>query len=309
MPRAVYVALALAMLWPRIGAPVALALGIGFAFIIGDPWDGRIAGLSGRLLKICVVGLGFGLPLGTVVESGLDGLWMTGLSVVSILVAGMVLARRFGMDGNCGSLISAGTAICGGSAIAAVAPVLGARPAAISMALACVFVLNAVALYLFPAIGHALDLSQSEFAVWAAIAIHDTSSVVGAASSYGDAALAEATVLKLARALWIVPLVAVFTWLRTDADGRAGPITWPIFVGLFVLAAAARSILPEFETTFDQAAGAARRGLVLVLFLIGSALTPAVLRRLGWHALLFSTTLWLLVSAVTLVAVVLCPAD
>lgn len=299
-----FVLLALLMLWPAMTAPIALALGIAWALTLGNPAPGMIRTWSGRLLKWCVVGLGFGLPLGMVLAAGIDGLWLTGLGVVAILTTGLLLARAFALDRASGSLISAGTAICGGSAIAAIAPVIGARSEAISMSMACVFVLNALALYLFPWLGGVLGLSQSEFALWVAIAIHDTSSVVGAAAIYGDQALAEATVLKLARALWIVPLVIGFLFLSRRGRGQAVPITWPIFVALFVAAAAARTALPAFETGFDQVAWLARRGLVLVLFLIGSGLTPELLRALGWRPMVFAAVLWVLVSSATLALVV-----
>ena len=292
-----------ACLWPGINAPIALAAGIAFALLLGNPFAAQVGRISGLLLKICVVGLGFGLPLATVVSGGVTGLWVTGIGVLTILVAGLFLARIFSLDRHCGSLISVGTAICGGSAIAAVAPVIGARAEAISMSMACVFILNALALYLFPWLGGMLDLSQSQFAVWAAIAIHDTSSVVGAAATYGDQALAEATVLKLARALWIVPLVIAFMLFARRGEGRAGRITWPLFVALFLLAAGLRSLLPSLESQFDLVAGAARRGLVLTLFLIGSGLGVPMLRSLGWRPLAHAALLWLLVSAATLVVV------
>jgi len=301
--RAGFLLLAVACLWPAITAPVALAAGIAFALALGHPFAEPVARFSGLLLKFCVVGLGFGLPLGAVVSAGLTGLWVTGLGVVSILVFGLLLARAFSLDRDCGHLISAGTAICGGSAIAAVAPVIGARPEGISMSLACVFVVNALALYAFPWVGGLLELSQSQFAVWAAIAIHDTSSVVGAAATYGDQALAEATVLKLARALWIVPLVVGILLFARRSQGRAGRITWPLFVALFVLAAGLRTALPELEDTFDLLAAAARRGLVLVLFLIGSGLGMPMLRSLGWRPLAHAALLWLLVSSATLALV------
>ena len=301
--RAGFLLLAAACLWPVVSAPLALGAGIAFALILGNPFAETVARTSGLLLKSCVVGLGFGLPLGAVVSAGLTGLWVTGLGVLAIVGCGLLLARVFGLDRECGHLISAGTAICGGSAIAAVAPVIGARSETISMSLACVFVLNAVALYAFPWIGGLLELSQSEFAVWAAIAIHDTSSVVGAAATYGEQALAEATVLKLARALWIVPLVVGFLVFARREEGRAGRITWPLFVALFVLAAGLRTTLPALENQFDILAGVARRGLVLVLFLIGSGLGMTMLRSLGWRPLAHAAVLWLLVSSVALALV------
>lgn len=301
--RVVFVLLSVACLWPAVSAPIALGAGIAFALIIGNPFAAPVARISGLLLKICVVGLGFGLPLMTVISAGLTGLWVTGLGVLTILFGGLALARVFGLDRHCGGLISAGTAICGGSAIAAVAPAIGARSEAISMSMACVFVLNAVALYLFPWLGGLLDLSQSEFATWAAIAIHDTSSVVGAAATYGEQALAEATVLKLARALWIVPVVIGFMLFARRESGHAGPITWPLFVALFVLAAGLRTVLPAITDQFDMLAAAARRGLVLVLFLIGSGLGMSLLRSLGWRPLAHAALLWLLVSSATLALV------
>jgi len=299
-----FLAACAACLWPGIDAPIALAAGIAFALMLGNPFAVQVRNFSGLLLKICVVGLGFGLPLATVVSAGTTGLWVTGAGVLVILFSGYLLARIFALDSQCGSLISAGTAICGGSAIAAVAPVIGARAEAISMSMACVFILNALALYLFPWVGGLLELTQSQFATWAAIAIHDTSSVVGAAATFGDQALAEATVLKLARALWIVPLVIGFLVFARRDEGGAGRITWPLFVALFVLAAGARTALPGLETAFDMLAGASRRGLVLVLFLIGSGLGRPMLRSLGWRPMAFAALLWLLVSSATLALVV-----
>ncbi|MBL37737.1 MAG: putative sulfate exporter family transporter [Xanthomonadales bacterium] len=303
MKSIVFLAACAACLWPGISAPMALAGGIAFALLLGNPFAARVGRISGLLLKICVVGLGFGLPLATVFSAGTTGLWVTGIGVLAILASGMLLARAFALDSQCGSLISVGTAICGGSAIAAVSPVIGARSDAISMSMACVFVLNALALYLFPWLGGLLDLNQSQFATWAAIAIHDTSSVVGAAATFGDQALAEATVLKLARALWIVPVVIGFMLFARREQGRAGRITWPLFVALFVLAAALRSLLPALEIQFDFVAGAARRGLVLVLFLIGSGLSLTMLRSLGWRPMAHAALLWLLVSSSTLALV------
>jgi len=294
-----------ACLWPGINAPIALAAGIVFALLLGNPFAVQVGKISGLLLKTCVVGLGFGLPLATVVSAGMTGLWVTGIGVLAILIAGLLLARVFALDSQCGSLLSVGTAVCGGSAIAAVAPVIGARADAISMSMACVFILNALALYLFPWLGGMLDLSQSQFATWAAIAIHDTSSVVGAAATYGDQALAEATILKLARALWIVPLVIGFLIFARRDEERAGRITWPVFVALFVLAAGLRTALPGLETAFDTLAAAARRGLVLVLFLIGSGLGTPMLRSLGWRPMAHAALLWLLVSSATLLIVIL----
>jgi uncharacterized integral membrane protein (TIGR00698 family) len=206
-------------------------------------------------------------------------------------------------------LVTAGTAICGGSAIAAVGPAIGARPEAMSVSLATVFVLNAIALYLFPAIGHGLDLSQHQFAVWAALAIHDTSSVVGAASSYGAAALQEATVLKLARALWIVPLTVAAAWAvrrvgAAPASGRKPAIPW--FIGLFVLAAVVRSLLPAGALgVLDGIAALAREVLAVTLFLIGLGLTRSTLHQVGMRPMLQGVVLWFLVGGASLAVVYL----
>jgi len=298
---ALLIVLAGVMLLPQITAPMALLIGIGFALTLGNPAPDRVRGLAGWALKSCVVGLGFGLPMATVIATGAHALWLTGIWVVAVLAAGLMLARAFSLDRDCGRLISSGTAICGGSAIAAVAPVLGAAGSAVSMSLACVFVLNALALLTFPWLGRWLGLSEPEFALWAALAIHDTSSVVAAGAAYGEQALAGATVIKLARALWIVPLVVGFFWLTKTQDRRAGPIDWPIFVGLFVLAAFLRALLPGLEAIFDQLAWLARRGLEAVLFLIGAGLTMPLLRSLGWRPMAFATLLWLAVCAISLV--------
>jgi len=296
------------MLLPVFTPPLALALGVLFAMTLGNPAPEKLQRGASLLLKTCVVGLGFGLPLDAVTGVGLKGLWVSGASVIFVLMAGAGIARLFHLDRPTARLISVGTAICGGSAIASVAPVIGASHSSLSVSLASVFILNAAALYLFPIVGHGLELTQSQFAFWAALAIHDTSSVVGAAASYGDQALAEATVLKLARAMWIVPLVVGFWMVRRGENSAKGPLAWPLFVGLFVLAAAARSALPSMEFAFDSAAWLAQRGLVLVLFVIGSGMTRELLGQVGWRPLSFALILWLLVSSLTLGLVIYCPS-
>ncbi|MGK7296032.1 MAG: YeiH family protein, partial [Candidatus Wenzhouxiangella sp. M2_3B_020] len=246
----------------------------------------------------------FGVSLSVVTATGLTGLWVTGVGVVLILAAGMLLGRLGGITGDIRVLVSSGTAICGGSAIAAVSPILGARREAISVALAVVFVLNGLALYVFPLAGGALELTQREFALWAAIAIHDTSSVIGAASVYGAEALEHATVLKLARALWIIPLVVGLAgWMQwRNRDGsREQAIRWPWFIALFVLAAAARSAFPGMASGFELVSDAARQLMVLVLFLIGSGMSVAALRSIGWRPLAYAGVLWLIVSLAALV--------
>jgi uncharacterized integral membrane protein (TIGR00698 family) len=284
-----FVIVALAMLTPWISAPIALAAGAAFALTLGNPYAADSGKLASKLLKLAVIGLGFGLPLALVLDQGGTALWVAAIAVILTLALGLALLRLFDVERDTGRLITAGTAICGGSAIAALAPAIRARS-------------NALALYLFPWIGHLLDLSQAQFAVWAALAIHDTSSVVGASAVYGDEALAQATVFKLARALWIVPLVVLFAALtrRQDADGASRAIDWPWFIGLFVLAAAARALIEPLTPLFDGLALGARRLLVLVLFLVGSGLSVELLRRIGLKPLILAVTLWLSVSAVVL---------
>jgi uncharacterized integral membrane protein (TIGR00698 family) len=217
------------------------------------------------------------------------------------------LGRWLRVERQTSLLITTGTSICGGSAIAAVGPAIGARSEAMGVSLATVFLLNAVALYLFPAIGHALGLSQHQFAIWAAVAIHDTSSVVGAAASYGSVALEQATVLKLARALWILPMTVVAAAVarrRGAREGAAPPIAVPWFIGLFVLAAVARSSLPPAaEPALDAAARAARWLLVVTLFLIGAGLSRATLRAVGLRPMLQGLLLWLVVGGLSLLVV------
>jgi uncharacterized integral membrane protein (TIGR00698 family) len=255
-----------------------------------------------------VVGLGLGISLESLVRAGTAGVGLTVLLIVAVFAVGIQLGRWMSVDGDLSILVTAGTSICGGSAVAALGPAIGASREAMSVALATVFVLNSVALYVFPPIGHLLDLSQHQFGVWAALAIHDTSSVVGAAASYGALALEDATILKLARALWILPLVLVVPRFRRqpapDTAGSAVSIPW--FIGFFVLAAVARSLAtPGTIGWFDAGAGAARTALVLTLFLIGSNLTREQLRAVGLRPFLHGLLLWIAVGGATLAGVVL----
>ena len=247
MPRlALLVAAALFTLTPWASPPVALALGAGLALAVGNPWPAQTGTLARTLLQAAIVGLGFGMPLGVVLSAGAAGLGYTALGLVAAVILGLGLGHWLRIEQRTSVLITAGTSICGASAIAAVGPASGATGEAMSVSLATIFVLNAVALYLFPALGHLLDLSQHQFAVWAALAIHDTSSVVGAAASFGPSALGEATILKLARALWIVPLtIGAASLVHAPAGGqpRRGPLV-PWFVGGLVLGARTRSLQP-----------------------------------------------------------------
>ncbi len=265
------------------------------------------------LLQTAVVGLGFGMPLGAVLAAGATGLGYTALGLATAVTGGLLLGRVLRIEQRTSLLITAGTSICGASAIAAVGPAIGATAEAMSVSLATIFILNAVALYLFPPLGELLELTQHQFAVWAALAIHDTSSVVGAASSYGPAALGDATVLKLARALWIVPLTMLAAALvrggpsgpaiGTDGVARRSVVPW--FVGAFVLAALSRSLLPPAAApALDAIARAARSALALTHFLIGLGLTRSTLAGVGFRPMLQGLLLWAALGSLTLAAVV-----
>lgn len=275
---------------------LALALGAALGLSLGAP---RWAHSAGQLLlKAGVIGLGAGLDLGFVLRAGLDGLGTTFVSLSATLALGAWLTRRFAVGEDVGLLVTVGTAICGGSAIAAVAPAIRARGADVGVALGVVFALNAAALVVFPAAGRALGLDPTTFGRWCALAIHDTSSVVGAASTIGEDALALATVTKLARALWIVPIVLGLSWLRARRPGAEGHerAKLPLFILGFLGTAALVSALPSLAPTGAVIAAGARRVLLLALFTLGLGTSAATLRGVGARPLLLGTTLWAAVS-------------
>src|SRR5687767_4879486 len=287
---------------PLATPALALATGAILALVFGNPWPALTATLGSRLLQVAVVALGLGISLDSLVRAGTTGVGLTVLVIAAVFAVGIQLGRWMAVERDLSILVTAGTSICGGSAVAAIGPAIGASREAMSVALATVFVLNAVALYLFPAIGHLLDLSEHQFGVWAALAIHDTSSVVGAAASYGPIALEEATILKLARALWILPLVLIIPRWNTRASAVASSTTgFPWFIAFFVLAAVARSFAsPGKIAWFEAGAGAGRTALVLTLFLIGSSLTRPQLRAVGLRPFLHGLVLWIAVGGATL---------
>lgn len=295
---------------PLVSPPVALGLGILLALTLGPPFPAAGAKWTKILLQACVVGLGFGMSLETVIEAGKSGVLMTIGTLAGTLVLGTVLGRALRVEGTTAWLISGGTAICGGSAIAAVGPVIGADARQMSVALGTVFVLNAVALFVFPPIGHAFHLSQTEFGLWSAIAIHDTSSVVGAAARYGSGALETATTVKLARALWIIPLALVTSRLygrgtekknqEEQKDGTKKKIAIPWFIFLFLLAVIVRTVIGDAAGVPDGIAAAARQGMVAALFLIGAGLSRDVLKGVGARPFLLGALLWVAVAGITL---------
>jgi uncharacterized integral membrane protein (TIGR00698 family) len=276
--------------------PVALAMGLAFGLLFSHPFSREAARFSKFLLQASVVGLGFRMNLHAVLHAGRSGFLCTLLSITFALIIGMALGKMLGVERTSGYLISTGTAICGGSAIAAVGPITGASDEQMAVSLGTVFVLNSVALLTFPSIGAALKLTQTQFGLWAALAIHDTSSVVGAAAKYGAVALQVGTTVKLARALWIVPL-ALGTAVVKHAKAR---IQWPWFIALFCLAAVCNTYLPAGEPLYSVLSKLAKIGLTVTLYLIGTGLSLATLKQVGHRPLIQGVLLWLVISIASL---------
>ncbi|KII79817.1 YeiH family protein [Vibrio renipiscarius] len=287
----------LACLTPFVTSPTALVIGFLLASLGLVPSHVNLAKITKKLLAYSIVGLGFGIHFEEAVAVTSDGIGIIITTIVSTLVVGWWLAKFLKLDKKLGYLISAGTAICGGSAIAAVSPAIQAEDEEIGLALATVFVLNSIALFIFPVIGHALNLDQHTFGTWAAIAIHDTSSVVGAASAYGEEALTTATTLKLARALWIIPVAFVSAFIfRNDSK----KITIPFFILFYCLAIGISDALPQFEAIYSIIFDVAKRALVVCLFLIGCGISVNKLKAAGAKPLIFGVTLWVLISTSSL---------
>ena len=284
--------------------PVMLFIGLAYALLCGQGYPAFNKKISKTLLQYSVVGLGFGMNLYESLASGREGMLFTIISVVGTLAIGMLIGRKLlKVDKETAYLISSGTAICGGSAIAAVGPVIKAKPANMSVALAVVFVLNAVALFIFPSIGHWLSLSQQEFGTWAAIAIHDTSSVVGAGAAYGEEALKVATTIKLTRALWIIPLALATSFIFKSKDHK---ISVPWFILYFVIAILLNTfILDNVPSIGIIISGIARKCLTLTMFFIGASLSTDVLRTVGIKPLIQGILLWVIISIGSLLYIIL----
>ena len=292
-----FLALAVLSFSPLISPPIALLFGILFVNIFGKVLETDT--FVKKLLQYSIVGLGFGINLNTAIEAGSQGFLFTVSTIALVMIFGLLLAKILKIDKTIAQLISAGTAICGGSAIAAVAPILKANSKQTSVALGIVFVLNAVALFIFPEIGHFFNLSQNQFGIWSAIAIHDTSSVVGAASKYGNEALQIATTVKLARALWIIPLAFLIS-IFTKSEGK---IKIPYFIGFFVLAILAGTYLPFLQNFNSIISEISRDTLKVALFLIGAGLSLQNLKNIGIKPLLLGIILWIFISSISLYAV------
>lgn len=302
--RVVFLALTLLVVLPTpfSSPPRALAAGVIFGVVFAHPYAAESRRASKVLLQVSVVALGFTMDLPGVLRAGASGLVYTLLGIAGTLLAGCMLGKSLGVAQKPSYLIALGTAVCGGSAIAAVGPVIDASDEEMSVSIGTVFVLNALGLLAFPWIGHALDLSEPQFGLWAALSIHDTSSVVAAGARYGALALAIATAVKLARALWIVPLTLGSALWQTRKDHRAHParIQWPWFILFFLLAALCSSYLPAAAGVYPFLARAGRLGLTLTLFLIGTGITRESLRRMGPRPLLQGAVLWIVVASVSL---------
>lgn len=282
-----------------ISPPLALLVGLIFGFSFAHPYQAQTRKLTTYLLQISVVALGFGMNLHEIVRAGRSGFLYTAIGISTAMLLGFFLGRLFEVGGKVSYLITVGTAICGGSAIAAVAPINHANDEEIAVSLGTVFVLNSIALLIFPFIGYGLHLSQSQFGLWAALAIHDTSSVVGAAAKYGNEALAIGTTVKLARALWIIPLaLATAYFMKSKAR-----IQWPWFILFFCLAAVANSYVPFFAPAYPVLSRLGRIGLTLTLYLIGTGLSKETLKRVGTRPLVQGVLLWALVAIASLLAI------
>lgn len=293
-----FFALLLFCLTPWCPPPLALALGLALALTLGSPF--KTSKQTKILLQVSVVGLGFGMNLQKVLDAGRSGILFTLVTIVGTLLIGYALGRALHVSGGTAHLISSGTAICGGSAIAAVGPVIGATDEEMSVSLGTVFILNSIALFIFPLIGTALHLSQTQFGIWSAIAIHDTSSVVGAAAAYGAEALQVATTVKLTRALWIVPLTIGTAFAFRKRGSGTARVVIPWFILFFLLASVIRTYVPAPDLIWDVLVRIARVGLTVTLFLIGSALSRRSLAAVGFRPLILGIVLWVLVSAIGL---------
>ena len=300
MAELLYIGLALLCLFPFMSPPIALVVGLIIAQVIENPFSDLSHKAVQWLLKIAVIGLGFGMCVGSALSAGKQGFLFTVASITLTLFLGLAVGKFLGIDKKITQLISAGTAICGGSAIAALSPIIKADAKQISISIGIVFLLNSIALFIFPAIGHYLDLSQHQFGLWSAIAIHDTSSVVGAADVYGAKALEVATTVKLARALWILPISMVFVLF---SGGSFKKIKIPYFIGLFILAIITNTYVPHIEIVAPYIVSASKVALTLVLFLIGTSLSFSSLKEAGAKPLFLAIGVWVFISVLSLVAI------
>lgn len=299
LPKLIFFLALIFILTPWASPPIALTIGLAFGLFLHHPFAKQTKSLSKTLLQVCVVGLGFGMNLNQVIRAGRSGFIYTALGITATMLLGLGLGRLLKVAETNALLISVGTAICGGSAIAAVGPVAGAKDEEMSVSLGTVFILNSVALLIFPAIGLAVGLDQTQFGLWAALAIHDTSSVVGAASKYGAGALAIGTTVKLARALWIVPLTLGTAFVKR----KEARIQWPWFILFFCLAAVINTYLQVGKPIYPWIVELAKTGLKVTLFLIGCGISKATLQKVGARPLVQGVVLWVIVGVLSLLLI------
>ena len=297
----IYIAIIVAIiLFQQISAPIALLAGLIFAFTLENPWPKFNKKTSKYLLQVAVVCLGFNMNLQQSLKSGSEGMLFTVVSVVGVMLLGVMLGYWLHINRKTAYLISSGTAICGGSAIAAVGPVVKADENEMAVSLGVIFILNSIALFIFPPLGHMFEMTQQQFGTWAAIAIHDTSSVVGAGEMYGEQALQVATLIKLTRALWIIPLAFVTMFIFRD---RTAKISIPWFIFIFVLAMIVNTYVPLPEWFVTAMVWIARRGMVVTLYLIGASLSLKSIRQVGVKPLVQAVILWVVISVSSLAVV------
>lgn len=296
--KAVFIIAGILCLTPFVSSPIALLMGFLLTNLLYNPFPNLSRQIVKWLLKLSVIGLGFGMDLNKSLEVGKEGLLLTIITISSTLILGYFIGKALKLDRVISYLIASGTAICGGSAIAAVSAVIKAKEKEISIALGVVFFLNALAIFVFPLLGHQLDLSQKDFGLWSAIAIHDTSSVVGAALAYGEEALNIAVTVKLSRALWIIPL-SIFSMFLFK--GKANSIKIPWFILLFVIAVIANSYLNLPDWMSFSIPQISKQLLILTLFLVGAGLTFTSIKESGAKPIILGVSLWVIISIVSLV--------
>lgn len=297
LKKGIFILAGIVCFFPFIDTPLALLIGFMIAFTIGNPFKKVTSRLTKYLLQASVVGLGFGMNFHEALEVGQTGLLFTASSIVLTLGFGLLLGKILKTSPKTSILVSSGTAICGGSAIAAMTPIVDADEDETSISLSIIFVLNSIALILFPILGHLLQMTQEQFGLWAAIAIHDTSSVVGAAQKYGDVALKIATTVKLERALWIIPL-SLITALFYKKNGSK--VSIPYFIFIFIVAMIINTYIPKVEIVSPYIVMIAKKGLTITLFLIGTGLTKNSLKKIGFKPLLQGILLWIFISILSL---------
>ncbi|WP_419033937.1 YeiH family protein [Dysgonomonas gadei] len=291
-----YYIIPICCLFPFFSAPLALFIGILLAIFYKGEEVVKTGKLTKYLLQASIVCMGFSMSVHDVVQTGKTGFMITVVSVAVTMVCGIILGRFLQVQKNTTMLISGGTAICGGSAIAAIAPVLGAKNNEISFSLAVIFVLNAVGLFIFPVIGHLLEMDQTHFGYWAAIAIHDTSSVVGACSSYGEQALQVGTTVKLTRTLWIIPLALCIAFFNKN---KASKINIPWFIFLFVVAIIIGNYIPGMAETNDHLSWLGKKGMMVSLFFIGTSINMKEVKETGVNTFLLGIILWIIIAVLS----------